>query len=77
MQKLVSLSSTEAKYIIVCDAVKEGLWLRCLLDKIGFENKVVRIHTDNQSAIHLSSNSVYHDKIKHVDIIFHFVRNMV
>ncbi|KAL2518980.1 cysteine-rich RLK (RECEPTOR-like protein kinase) 8 [Abeliophyllum distichum] len=77
LQKIVAISSTEAEYIAACDAVKEGLWLRGLLGEIGFRNETIRLYTDNQSAIHLSKNPVYHDKTKHVDIKFHFVRDMV
>ncbi|KAL2498871.1 cysteine-rich RLK (RECEPTOR-like protein kinase) 8 [Abeliophyllum distichum] len=77
LQKTVALSSTEAEYIAACDAVKEGLWLRGLLGEIGFRNETIRLYTDNQSAIHLSKNPVYHDRTKHMDIKFHFVRDMV
>ncbi|KAL2512470.1 Reverse transcriptase Ty1/copia-type domain-containing protein [Abeliophyllum distichum] len=77
LQKIVALSSTEAEYIAACDAVKERLWLRGLLGEIGFRNETIRLYTDNQSVIHLSKNPVYHDRTKHVDIKFHFVRDMV
>lgn len=73
---MVALSSIKAEYIAICDAVKEGLWIRGLLNEIDFVNNSVKIYTDNQSAIHLSKNSIYHDRTKHVDINFHFVRNI-
>lgn len=76
LQKLVALSSTEAEYIAACDAVKESIWLKGLLNEISFANDSVDIYTDNQSAIHLSKNPVYHDRTKHIDIKFHFVRSM-
>lgn len=38
---------------------------------------MVRIYIDNQSAIYLSKNLVYHERTKYVDIKFHIVRNMV
>lgn len=77
LQKLVALSSTEAGYIAACDTVKESLWLRGLLNEIGFINNSVKIYTDNQNVIHLSKNPMYHNHTKHVDVKFHFVRNMV
>lgn len=72
LEKLVALSSIEVEYIAACNAIKEGLWLKGLLTEIGFINEVFRILTDNQSAIHLSKNHVYHDKTKYVDIKFTF-----
>lgn len=60
-----------------CDAVKEGFWLKGLLDEICFVNKEVKVYIDNQSAIYLSKNPIYYDRNKHVDIKFCFVRNMV
>lgn len=64
LQKLVVLSSTEVEYIVACDAAKEGIWLRALKNEIGFANNSVSINIDNQSAIHLSKNHVYHDRTK-------------
>lgn len=72
LEKLVALSSIEVEYIAACNAMKEGQWLKGLLTEIGFINEVFRILTDNQSAIHLSKNHVYHDKTKYVDIKFTF-----
>lgn len=35
------------------------------------------IYSDNQSAIHLSKNPIHHERTKHVDIRYHFVRDKV
>ena len=44
---------------------------------IGFVLKVVRLDCDSQSAIFLAKNPAYHAKTKHVDVQYHFVRDMV
>ena len=39
--------------------------------------QVVRIDFDSQSAIFLAKNTTYHSKTKHIDVQYHFVRDMV
>lgn len=50
-QKLVALSSIEAKYIAAIEAIKKGLWLKGLLNELGFVENQLKICTDSQSAI--------------------------
>ena len=35
------------------------------------------IHWDNQSCINLSENRVFHDKSKHIEFKYHYIRDMV
>ena len=77
MQPLVALSSTEAEYVAVTDAFKEVVWLQGLLQEIHLLQSKVVVHSDNQSAIHLSKNLVYHEHTKHVDVRYHYVRDLV
>lgn len=48
-----------------------------IVGNISFIVEVIRLYVDNQSAIHLSKNFIYHDKIKHFDIKFHFVIGLI
>jgi hypothetical protein len=59
-------------------AVREVVWLRKLLTNL-FENKMdpTTIHCDNQSCVKLSENLVFHDKSKHIEIKYHYIRDMV
>ena len=77
LQSLVALSTTESEYIAVCDAFKETVWFKGLLKepKLIEDNAVV--YSDSQSAIHLSKNPVYHEMTKHVDVKFHFIRDLI
>ncbi|XP_031285874.1 secreted RxLR effector protein 161-like [Pistacia vera] len=74
---IVALSLIESKYIVVTDAVKEALWLKGILIKVNLIGGKVTVYSDSQSAIHLSKNPVYHERTKHVDVHYHFVRDQV
>jgi hypothetical protein len=74
----VALSTAEAEYIALCVAVREAVWLRKLLaDLFGHEMDSTIIHCNNQSCVKLSENHVFHDKLKHIDIKYHYIRDMV
>lgn len=74
-QKTLSLSTTEAEYIAVCEAVKETMWLKQLLNdsKNQCINSII-INVDNQSALKLIRNPEFYKQSKHIDIRYHFVR---
>ncbi|KAI5327629.1 hypothetical protein L3X38_027025 [Prunus dulcis] len=77
-QSSVSRSSTEAEYRALANTAADLAWIRqVLLDLRIFLPQPPTIHCDNLSALALSSNSVYHSRIKHLDIDFHFVRERV
>jgi hypothetical protein len=73
----VALSTTEAEYMATTHASKEAIWLQILCLGIGLVQQAVRIDCDSQSAIFLVKNPTYHSKTKHIDIQYHFVRDMV
>jgi hypothetical protein len=61
----------------VAEGVKEALWLRGLLGDLGVEQECVRLMCDSQSALHLAKNQVHHARTKHIDVRYHFVRDVV
>ncbi|PHU20837.1 Cytochrome 82A3 [Capsicum chinense] len=65
LQKCVTLSSTEAEYIAATEACKEMIWLKRLLQELGLDQMEYVVYCDNQSAIDLSKNSMYHARTKH------------
>ena len=74
-QRIVALSSCEAEYVAITDAMKEGNYLRQLLaDMTGSKRKTVQLHVDNQGAIAIAKNPVHHKRTKHIDIRYHFIR---
>ena len=73
----MALSTTEAEYIVATGAMKEVLWLQGLVKELGVLNSVVEIFSDSQSAIQLLKNQVFHERTKHVDVRYHFIRENV
>ena len=77
-QKSVALSSTEAKYMAASQASCEAIWLRkMLVGLFDLELSPTVIHCDNQSCIKLTENPVFHDRSKHIEIRYHFIRDWV
>ena len=81
-QQTVALSSCEAEYVAICAAVQEGKFLVQLLKDMipKFDpDETVRfdLMCDNQGAIALAKNPVKHQRSKHIDIKYHFIRNEV
>jgi hypothetical protein len=74
-QDIVTTSTCEAEYVAMCNATKEAIWLRSLLDEIGYkQEKSTLIAADNQGAIVLSEDQSNHTRTKHIDLRYHFVR---
>lgn len=76
-QKTVALSSTEAEYMAISEAVKEAIYLKGLLYELMGTALCVNLFSDNQGAIKLSANDTYHKRSKHIDIRHHFVRQVI
>nr|GEW09586.1 retrotransposon protein, putative, Ty1-copia subclass [Tanacetum cinerariifolium] len=67
----------EAEYMALTKAVKEAIWLRGLLEKLGVEVNTMAVNCDNQGAIHLSRNHVFHERTKHINMRYHFIREVL
>ena len=75
-QSVVALSSTEAEYYALSEAVKEALWMRELFKEIGVPvNDPTLIHEDNLSTLAIAMNPVHHQRVKHMDVKVHFLRD--
>jgi hypothetical protein len=77
-QTSMALNTAEAEYIAVSVASREVVWLQKLLAGIfDLELEATLIHCDNQSCVKLSENPIFHDKSKHIEIKYHYIRDMV
>jgi hypothetical protein len=79
-QKLVTTSTTKAEYVALTYAAKEATWLVPLLEQIGYlGNDVhpVKLYGDNEPSIQLVSAKGHHERTKHVDIYYHYIKNRV
>ena len=77
LQPMVTLSSTEAEYVALNDAAKEGLWLRRLLQEIKFKPAVTPIMVDNQSTIALAKHKMLKPRTKHIAMRYHWIRELL
>ncbi|KAJ0797294.1 putative RNA-directed DNA polymerase [Helianthus annuus] len=75
LQKYVALSTTEAEYVAATEACKELLWLKRFTQELGFMQRRYVVLCDNQSAIHLAKNSMFHKRTKHIDVKYHWIRD--
>ena len=74
-QPVVALSTTEAEYVALSAATQEAVWLSRLLTDIKAPPKApILIKEDNQGTIAVARNPVFHNRTKHIDIKFHYVR---
>lgn len=74
----ITLSNTKMEYIAVAMETQECIWLKCLMgDIFGKVENSVQIQCDNESAIKLASNSVFHGGTKHIEVRHHFIREAV
>lgn len=77
-QRCVSLSSCEAEFMAAKIVSCQAIWLRKFLSQItGIYIQPVILFIDNKSAIDLAKNPVFHDRSKHIDIRFHFIRECI
>jgi len=75
LQSVVALSSTEAEYISLAECAKEVLWNDALLKELNILDILdITILEDNMGAIKLSENPTLHQRSKHIDVKYHFIR---
>ncbi|KFY92869.1 hypothetical protein V500_04000 [Pseudogymnoascus sp. VKM F-4518 (FW-2643)] len=73
-QRCVATSTTEAEYIALCEASKQGQWLRTLLQEIGREKLLggrghrVQLFSDNQASLAIAADPMSHRRTKHIDV---------
>lgn len=77
LQHVVALSTTEAEYIAVLEAIKEAIWLKGLTSELLGSIVHTTLMCDSQSAIHLSKNQAHHERTKHIDVRHHFIREIL
>lgn len=72
----MSLSSCEAEYIALAAAIQEGLYLTQIVSDISEVRDLVLIFEDNKDTIALSRNTINRQRSKHIDVQYHFIRNV-
>ncbi|KAK8933315.1 hypothetical protein KSP39_PZI015777 [Platanthera zijinensis] len=74
-QTTVARSSVEAEYRAMSHTVAEIMWVRQILCEIGYPvQDPTPLWCDNQAAIQIATNPVFHERTKHIEVDCHFVR---
>jgi hypothetical protein len=77
-QTVVARSSAEAEYRAMAHTATELTWLQHFLQEIGFSAPTpIPLFCDNQAALHIASNPVFHERTKHIEVDCHFVRDKI
>jgi len=77
-QSCVSLSTAEAEYVALAEAGQEATWLQKLYgDLLNKDISNTTIFEDNQSAICIAKSQLSRKRTKHIDIKYHFIRDLV
>ena len=75
LQATPALSTTESEYMAMCAAARESQYLRSMLAEIGIgANGPTLLWGDNQGAIALVKNPAHHERTKHIDVQYHYIR---
>lgn len=81
-QTAVSTSTMEAEYYAAMEATREIVWVRRLIGELGVSLKVEKfigsattLHLDNQAAMAFIENDTNHNRTKHIDTAYHYVRS--
>ena len=77
LQSIVACSTTDAEYMAISEACKEAIWLKGLYTELCGDSSCPTIFSDSQSAISLTKNPMYHERTKHIDVRFHYIRDVV
>jgi hypothetical protein len=74
----VTQSSVEEKYKAMAHSTSELAWLQHFLQNIRFSAPTpIPLFCDSQVSLHIASNSVFHDRIKHIEVDCHFILDKI
>ena len=78
MQSCVALSIAEEEYVVAYLSSYEEVWLRKpLCDLFDLQLDATCIYWNNQSFVKFSENLVFHYKSKHIEMKYHYIKEMV
>ena len=71
-------STAEAEYQAMTLATCELIWLKQFLQELRFgKDEQMTLVCDNQAALHIASNPIFHERIKHIELDCHFIREKI
>ena len=77
-QDVAAIPSVEVKYRAMALATCELVWLKHLLQELRYgKDERMKLICDNQAALHISSNPIFHERTKHIEVDCHFIREKI
>ncbi|KAF3618096.1 hypothetical protein FXO38_33610, partial [Capsicum annuum] len=73
----VVFSITDAEYMAITEAFKEAIWLKGLFGELSKDLQITTVSCDSQSAIFLTKDQMFHERTNHIDVRYHFVREII
>ena len=77
-QELITLSTAESKYVAATHAAKEAMWFCKFIGELSpIMSLPITLYCDNQPALKLAKDDNYRAQTKHIDLCYHFIRQVV
>jgi hypothetical protein len=73
LQPTIAQSTVEAEYITIYDACKEVVWLKGLYAELSEDTSYIDLFCDSYSDIYLTKDQMFYERIKHIDVKYHYV----
>jgi hypothetical protein len=78
LQTIIAQSTTEAEYIAINAATKEAIYIKSVLEELGhYKQQKLPLYTDNNGALLLAKNPIYHERTKHISVKYHYIRGLI
>ena len=76
-QAILTLSTTRAEFVVATTCACQAIWLRKILEELHFKQpEPTPVYCDNISIVKLSKNLVLYGRSKHIDVKYHFLRDL-
>lgn len=78
LQTIIAQSTTEAEYIAINACAKEAIYIKSILQELGYyKQEKLPIYSDNNGALLLAKNPVFHERTKHISVKYHYIRDLI
>lgn len=78
LQTIIAQSTTEAEYIAINTCAKEAIYIKSILEELGYyKQEKFPIYSDNNGALLLAKNPVFHERTKHIAVKYHYIRDLI